>query len=51
MKENHISYKEYMLGDKDAFHEQILLRQKKKEQQLIQGYIDRHINMEKTTKS
>ena len=39
-----------MLGDKDKYHEQIAERQKKKEQNLIKEYIDKHINMEKTTK-
>jgi hypothetical protein len=50
LKENNISYKEYMLGDKEKFHQQIAERQKKKEELLIKDYIDKHINMEKTTK-
>ena len=50
LKENNISYKEYMLGDKEKYHQQIAEKQKKKEQHLIKEYINKHINMEKTTK-
>ena len=39
-----------MLGDKEKYHQIIAERQEKKEQNLIKQYIDKHINMDKTTK-
>ena len=50
LKENKISYKQYMLGDKEKYHQMIAQKQKMKEEFLIQEYISKHINMEKTTK-
>lgn len=50
LRENNIDFKKYMLGDQEKYLRQIEERQKKKEQAVINQYIDKHIKMEKTTK-
>jgi hypothetical protein len=50
LKENNISYKKYMLGDKQQYLQTLTTHQKDKEEKVVNDYIKKYINMEKNTK-
>jgi hypothetical protein len=50
LKENRISYKKYVMGDKQQYLHTLAAHQKDKEERVVNDYIKKYINMEKNTR-
>jgi hypothetical protein len=50
LKANNIGLRDYVLGRKENYHRQIAENHMRREEEIIGGYIRKHINVEKTAK-